>query len=109
MQSFYRQRSLYIPTEVNTEKTPDQKVAMVESLSTSDKDDPNKIYCYSVQRNPEKQSGGYGERSPYNDNKARLLRPALYEKFKNEIHVSFKFSANPKKHEEDDTILYNWA
>nr|WP_041487982.1 DUF6037 family protein [Bacillus thuringiensis] len=109
IQSFYRQLSLYIPTEVTTEKTPDQKVAIVESLSTSDKDDPNKIYCYSVQRNPEKQSGGYGERSPYNDNKARILRPTLYEKLKTEIHVSFKFSADPKKHEEDGIILYNWA
>lgn len=109
IQSFYRQLSLYIPTKVSAVKTTDQKVAMIESLSTSDKDDPNKIYCYSVKRNAEKQSGGYGERSPYNDNKARILRPTLYKKLKTEIHVSFKFSADPKKHEEDGIILYNWA
>ncbi|SCN42069.1 DUF6037 family protein [Bacillus wiedmannii] len=61
IQSFYRQLSLYIPTEVSTKKTTDQEAAMVESLSTSDKDNTNKIYCYSVRKNPEKPSGGYGE------------------------------------------------
>nr|WP_033707408.1 DUF6037 family protein [Bacillus mycoides] len=109
IQSFYRQLSLYIPTEVSTKKTTDQKAAMVESLSKSDKDDPNKIYCYSVRRNSETKSGEFGKRSPYNDNKARILRLTLYNELKNDIHLSFNFSADPKKHEEDDTILYNWG
>ena len=81
---------------------------MVASLSESDRDDPNKIYCYSVKRNPEKSSGGYGKRSPYNDNKARILRPTLYEELRNE-NTCFRFSADPNKHEEDSTILYNWS
>ncbi|WP_413575415.1 DUF6037 family protein [Bacillus thuringiensis] len=109
IQSFYRQLSLYIPTEVNTKKTTDQERAMVESLSNSDKDDPNKIYCYSVRRNSETKSGRFGERSPYNDNKARILRPTLYNKLKNDIHLSFNFSADPEKCEDNDTILHNWA
>nr|WP_180227125.1 DUF6037 family protein [Bacillus cereus] len=109
IQSFYRQLSLYIPTEVNTKKTTDQEAAMVESLSKSDKDDPNKIYCYSVRRNSETKSGGFGERSPYNDNKARILRLTLYKELKDDIHLSFNFSADPEKYEDDDTILHNWA
>ncbi len=109
IQSFYQTLSKFIPKKVSTGKTSDLEVAMVASLSESDRDDPNKIYCYSVKRNPEKSSGGYGERSPYNDNKARILRPTLYEELKNEIHVSFRFSADPNKHEEDSTILYNWS
>ncbi|MGE6313697.1 DUF6037 family protein [Bacillus cereus] len=109
IQSFYRQLSLYIPTEMSTKKTTDQKTAMVESLSNSDKDDPNKIYCYSVRRNSEKKSGRFGERSPYNDNKARILRPTLYNELKNDIHLSFNFSADPEKSEDNDTILHNWA
>ncbi|HDR4448827.1 TPA: hypothetical protein QCQ08_001434 [Bacillus cereus] len=109
IQSFYRQLSLYIPTEVSTKKTTDQERAMVESLSNSDKDDPNKIYCYSVRRNSETKSGRFGERSPYNDNKARILRPTLYNELKNDIHLSFNFSADPEKCEDNDTILHNWA
>lgn len=109
IQSFYQTLSKFIPKEVSTGKTSDLEVAMVASLSESDRDDPNKIYCYSVKRNPEKSSGGYGKRSPYNDNKARILRPTLYEELRNEIHVSFRFSADPNKHEEDSTILYNWS
>ncbi|MDA2513258.1 DUF6037 family protein [Bacillus cereus] len=109
MQSFYRQLSLYIPTEVSQRKTTAQEAAMVASLSKSDKDDPNKIYCYSVRRNSETKSGEFGERSPYNDNKARILRLTLYNELKDDIHLSFNFSADPEKHADDDTILHNWA
>ncbi|PEX07129.1 hypothetical protein COD78_18115 [Bacillus cereus] len=109
IQSFYQQFSNFIPKKVNTDKAADLKVAMIASLSESDKDDPNKIYCYSVKRNSVKSNGEYGKRSPYNDNKARILRPTLYEKLKTEIHVSFNFSTDPNKHEEDGTILFNWS
>ncbi|MES5896744.1 DUF6037 family protein [Bacillus cereus group sp. RP43] len=107
IQSFYQTLSKFIPKKVSTGKPSDLEAAMVASLSESDRDDPNKIYCYSVKRNSVKSNGEYGERSPYNDNKARILRPTLYEKLKTEIHVSFNFSADPNKHEEDGTILYN--
>jgi len=109
IQSFYQQFSNFIPKKVNTDKAADLKVSMIASLSESDKDDPNKIYCYSVKRNSVKSNGEYGKRSPYNDNKARILRPTLYEKLKTEIHVSFNFSTDPNKHEEDGTILFNWS
>ncbi|PQQ47630.1 hypothetical protein C6A34_11935 (plasmid) [Bacillus thuringiensis] len=109
IQSFYQKFSNFIPTKVSTDKAADLKVAMITSLSECDKDDPNKIYCYSVKRNSVKSNGEYGKRSPYNDNKARILRPTLYEKLKTEIHVSFNFSTDPNKHEEDGTILFNWS
>lgn len=48
---------------------------MVNSLSQSDAEDPNKIYCFSVKR--------ICKRSPFNNNKARLLRPKLYKKITN--------------------------
>lgn len=109
IQSFYQQFSNFIPKKVSTDKVADLKVAMIASLSESDKDDPNKIYCYSVKRNSIKSNCEYGKRSPYNDNKARILRPTLYEKLKTEIHVSFNFSTDPNKNEEDGTILFNWS
>ncbi|MBV6681660.1 hypothetical protein KV563_26350 [Bacillus thuringiensis] len=109
IQSFYQQFSNFIPKKVNTDKAADLKMSMIASLSESDKDDPNKIYCYSVKRNSVKSNGEYGKRSPYNDNKARILRPTLYEKLKTEIHVSFNFSTDPNKHEEDGTILFKWS
>ncbi|WMS85363.1 DUF6037 family protein (plasmid) [Bacillus wiedmannii] len=66
---------------------------MVESLSKSDKDEPNKIYCYSVRRNSETKSGGFGKQSPYNDNTERILRLTLYKELRDDIHLRFNFSA----------------
>ncbi|MEK7019570.1 DUF6037 family protein [Bacillus sp. FSL R9-9410] len=109
IQQFYRQFSTAIPTEVREEKTRDQENAMVYSLSKSDKDDPNKIYCYAFNRNGRKANGEYGERSEFNDNKAKILFRDLYEEVKEEKHASFWFSADPKDLKTREEILASWA
>lgn len=109
IQQFYRQFSTFIPTEVSKEKTKDQKAAMVHSLSKSDKDDPNKIYCYAINRNGRKTNGEYGERSPFNDNKAKLLFPELHEEVKEEKYVSFWFSDDSSMLKTKEEILTKWA
>lgn len=64
---------------------------MIKSLSLSDSEDPRKIYCKNVKRNP------YGrKRSKFNSDKVRLLREKLFERFKDEKTVSFCFSMYPK-------------
>jgi len=50
-----------------------KKVAMVRSLSNSDSEDPNKIYCTKVRRNPVGN-----KRNEFNADKTKLLRGALF-------------------------------
>lgn len=90
----------FIPVKINENKTEKEKIIMVKSLSESDSEDPNKIYCFGVKRT--------GNRSPFNDNKARLLRPKLYNDI-NDNTVSFCFSSDREKEKGDVEILANWA
>lgn len=97
---FSEQVSSFIPTKVNDNIETELKTIMINSLSQSDAEDPNKIYCFSVKR--------IGKRSPFNNNKARLLRPKLYEKLKTDKYINFCFADNPLKEKSDEEILYNW-
>ena len=89
-----------IPKNISDE----EKGAMVKSLSISDSEDPNKIYCYKIKRNP-----NGGKRSDFNSDKTKLLRPGLFRKFENEPGVSFCYSDDPLKENDDSTILYNFS
>ena len=96
--------SNFIPTKVTLSKTTILKKAIVNSLSKSDSQDPNKIYCYNVVRHLNNEN-----RSVFNDNKAKLLRPELYEKLKDEPKISFCFSTKIEKHKSDSEILLNFS
>lgn len=56
-----------------------ERKAMVNSLNRSDSEDPNKIYCNKVKRNP-----NGGQRSEFNADKTKLLRESLFKHFYNE-------------------------
>ncbi|MCB7265834.1 DUF6037 family protein [Erysipelatoclostridium ramosum] len=45
----------------------------------------------------------------FNDNKTRLLRPSLYDHFKNDTTVSFCYKPLPSDHKDDSTILLNFS
>lgn len=96
--------SSYIPNKVTLSKSNTLKKAIVNSLSKSDSQDPNKIYCYNVVRHLNNEN-----RSVFNDNKAKLLRPELYEKLKDEPKISFCFSTKIEKHKSDSEILLNFS
>ncbi len=81
-----------------------EKEAMVKSLSKSDSKDPDKIYCRGVTRNY-----GIRERSPYNSDKTKLLRPSLYEYFREDIKISFCYSKEKKDEKSDAEILENFS
>ena len=70
IKQFTNQLAESIPSEIPTSVTDIEKSAMVESLSKSDSEDPNKIYCNRVGRNS-------GSRSEFNSDKTKLLRPSL--------------------------------
>ncbi|HIQ77612.1 MAG TPA: hypothetical protein IAB79_09255 [Candidatus Faecousia excrementipullorum] len=76
-----------------------EKTALVYSLSKSDSEDPNKIYCTGLRRNPSGQV-----RSAYNADKTKLLRRGLYEKFANDKSISFCYSTDSAKEKGDAAI-----
>lgn len=104
LQQFYQQLSGFIPIQVNPHQPDNIKSVMISSLSKSDSQDPNKIYCFKVKRNPNND-----KRSLYNDNKTKLLRPALYAVFKEERSISFCYSLHKENEKTDEEILLNFG
>lgn len=104
LRQFSEHFAQFIPDKVGSSKSNIFKVAMTKSLSESDSEDPRKIYCYAVRRNHNN-----GTRSVFNDNKSRLLRPKLYEKFMDEHTVSFCYSLNSKREKTDAEIISNFT
>lgn len=99
----------FISTAVSENKNESQKEAMCHSLSKSDSEDPRKKYCFSVRRNPLKENGELGKRSPFNDNKTRLYRPSLYERLGADTNLSFRYSMNPEDEDTDEGIIAKWT
>lgn len=93
-----------ISTNINTNISDIEKQAMVRSLSISDSEDPEKIYCTMVRRNPEGK-----KRSEFNSDKTKLLRNDLFKYFKDDESISFCYSKDPEKENNDPTILKNFS
>ncbi|WP_437831586.1 DUF6037 family protein [Niallia taxi] len=108
LEQFNQHLSKHIPTEVTEGKSYNEQLAMVHSLSQSDSENPNKRFCYKVKRNPKRKDNSLGQRSPFNDNKTRILRPELYEKLKVEKNISFCYSEDPKDEKTNEEIINNW-
>lgn len=108
LDQFTRHLSTFIPLKVLSSKTDSEKSAMCNSLDKSDSEDPRKKYCFSVRRNPVKENGELGQRSPYNDNKTRIYRPHLYRLLGDDQNLSFRYSMNPDDCETDENIIAKW-
>lgn len=104
IQQFTERLGSAIPKTVPDCISEVERTAMAHSLSRSDSEDPNKIYCNKVKRN----SNG-GQRSEFNSDKTKLLRASLFEYFLNEPNVSFCYSANSTMENDDATILRNFS
>ncbi|WP_145579629.1 DUF6037 family protein [Yersinia vastinensis] len=96
--------SQFIPTHVTLGKSPHIEEAMVISLSNSDSQDPNKRFCYGVMRNSDGR-----QRTPFNDNKTRLLRPTLHPEFSSDLSISFCYSTDANDHKSDAIIIQNFS
>ena len=77
---------------------------VVQSLSKSDSEDPSKIYCNKVRRNPNN-----GHRREFNADKTKLLRPSLYTYFSNDESISFCYYSDETMENDDETILKNFS
>lgn len=90
----------FIPKMMNPQPTLKEKEIMVNYLSSKDSEDPAKVYCFGVKRNP-----GKGKRSSFNSNKTMLLRPDLFRYFQADKNISFCYTDNPNKEKSDEEIL----
>ncbi|MBP3567603.1 MAG: hypothetical protein J6K04_00415 [Lachnospiraceae bacterium] len=106
LEQFSERLGRAIPKEMPDTKTITvlEKKAMVASLSKSDSEDPRKIYCTGVKRNPKGQT-----RSDFNADKTKLLRENLYKNFANDPGISFCYSADASKEKDDAAIYINFA
>ena len=66
---------------------------------------PNAIYCFDVRRNGRRSDGTPNSRSIENSNKAEMLRPELYHRYRHDTNLSFFFSDNPNEERTDEEII----
>lgn len=104
LKQFTSQFGNSIPIEVKDQNSNLEKEAMVRSLSLSDSEDPEKIYCTKIRRNPK----GH-KRSEFNSDKTKLLRRNLFEYFKGDDSISFCYSKEKTNEKDDTTILKNFS
>ncbi|NWO06740.1 MAG: hypothetical protein HLX50_13920 [Alteromonadaceae bacterium] len=104
LRQFSEHFAQFIPGKVDLSKSNTLKRAMTKSLSESDSEDPCKIYCYAIRRNPDN-----GKRSIFNDNKSRLLRPKLYRKMMGDHTVSFCYSSSSDREKTDAEVIKNFT
>lgn len=108
MQQFHTYLAGFIPKEVRENKTSREERCMVNSLSESDGEEADRIYCYKVRRNPV-VNNRQQVRSIYNDNKTRLLRRTLYEEYETDDTISFCYTDDKTKEKTDIEIKTNFA
>ncbi len=93
-----------IPLKIPVNISNIEKTAMISSLSKSDSENPNKIYCGKVRRNP---IGN--KRSEYNSDKTKLLRPSLFKYFENDTSISFCYYVDLEKENDDSIIIRRFS
>lgn len=67
--------------------------------------DPSAVYCFDVRRNGIRADGKPNVRSIENSNKAEVLRPTLYARYRDDMNLSFFFSSDPNDEKTDEMIL----
>nr|WP_296007063.1 DUF6037 family protein [uncultured Veillonella sp.] len=104
LEQFYTRFGEFIPDSVPLQFSELEISLMIKSLSKSDSEDPNKIYCYKVRRNPKGQM-----RTLFNADKTKLRRESLFNYFKDDKSISFCYSIDKNDENDDATILYNFS
>ena len=93
----------FIPKSKTVEKG--DKLEKMVLASRTDPNDPDAVYCCDVRRDGTRKDGTLKERSTANSNKAELLCPNLYAKYKMDRNLSFVFSRDPAKERSDEEIM----
>ena len=103
---FYLRFNNYVPQTYQT-PTPEEREEIINQLNNRDHDNAN--YCFSVVRNGKSGTGKQKHRSIFNDNKTRLLRPDLYNYFKDDKTISFHYSNNPADEKSTNEIIKSFV
>lgn len=98
-------------SEIFAESIPSQKNEVKDTElmrlqgSRCEGNNPNAVYCYDVRRNGSSADGNPNKRSVANSNKAKSLRPTLYDRYKDDLNLSFFFSDEQSKEKTDEDII----
>lgn len=114
LQQFTELLGFHIPEKVSTSKTKIERKAIAHKLTQTGCEEPDKIYCYTVKRNPVIIDAKAGEmkqakRTKENDSKTRMLRRTLYERLGKDESISFCYSDDPSMSRTDEEIINNWT
>lgn len=114
LQQFTELLGFHIPEKVSASKSKIERQAIAHKITQTGCEEPDKIYCYTVKRNPVIIDPKTGEtkqskRTPENDRKTRILRRTLYERLGKDDSISFCYSDDPAMSRTDEEILANWT
>ena len=114
LQQFTELVGFHIPEKVSTSKSKIERQAIAHKMTQTGCEEPDKIYCYTVKRNPVIIDTKTGEkrqakRTPENDSKTRPLRRTLYDRLGKDDSISFCYSDDPAMSRTDEEIISNWT
>lgn len=99
----YEKLNNSIPLEINLERRKNYKSELSKALYDSTEEE-DRLYCYDMRRLPVNK-----HRSIENSEKTKLLRPSLYENYKEESTLSFYYSPNKEDEETDHAIELKYS
>ena len=114
LQQFTELLGFHVPEQVSVAKTKIEQKAITHKMTQTGCEEPDKVYCYTVKRNPVISDEKTGEkkqtkRTPENDSKTRMLRRTLYERLGKDVSISFCYSNDPAMSRTDEEIISNWT
>lgn len=109
LSQFYAAHGHATPMHLPAALSAEEQGVIVRQLDRSSSEDPGKLYCYAVHRNPVRADGTPGQRSLYNSQKTDLLRSDLFARLQHDCNVSFRYSADPADERTDEQILARFA
>lgn len=114
LQQFTELVGFHIPEKISTSKSKIERQAIAHKMIQTGCEEPDKIYCYTVKRNPIIIDSKTGEkkqakRTPENESKTRMLRMTLYDRLGKDDSISFCYSDNPALSRTDEEIISNWT
>lgn len=104
LQQFTERLGGYIPTEIKLQPSVLEKQAMLRSLSKKRFGRSKQNLLHWCQKKPRGKN-----RSEFNADKTKLLRKKLFEYYKGDCGISFCYSADSTKENDDTTILKNFS
>ena len=98
--NFYEAINRQTPTSINIDDNNRYQIAYELAKRDNNKEH---IYCFAIVAN-----GRNGHRSYYNSSLAKIMKPDLFEKYKDDQNISFRFSANKNDEKTTQAIINDY-